>query len=48
MAAIATATVALTVAPVNDAPAAQAGTGSSNEDHAITGKLVATDVDATR
>jgi len=41
----ATATVALTVAPQNDAPVAQTGTGSGSEDHAITGQLVATDVD---
>src|SRR6185503_7607550 len=40
-----TATVSLTIAPVNDAPVAQAGTGSGNEDQAITGQLVATDVD---
>jgi len=41
----ATATVALTIAPVNDAPVAQAGTGSGTEDHAITGQLISTDVD---
>jgi VCBS repeat-containing protein len=41
-----TATISLTVNPVNDAPVAQDGSNSGNEDTAITGTLVATDVDS--
>ena len=40
-----TATVTLTVNPVNDAPVAQNGSASGNEDTQIGGTLVATDVD---
>jgi Ca2+-binding RTX toxin-like protein len=41
------ATVSLTVTPVNDAPVAANGTASGNEDTAITGTLIATDIDST-
>ena len=41
-----TATVTLTVAAVNDAPVAQNGSASGNEDTPITGTLVATDVES--
>jgi hypothetical protein len=40
-----TATVTVTVAPVNDAPVAQDGAASTMEDTAANGTLVATDVD---
>ena len=40
-----TATVTLTVNPVNDAPVAQSGSASGSEDTPIDGTLVATDVD---
>ena len=40
-----TATITLTVNPVNDAPVAQDGSASGNEDTPIGGTLVATDVD---
>jgi autotransporter-associated beta strand protein/VCBS repeat-containing protein len=42
-----TATIALTVAAVNDAPVAQNGVASGNEDTVIAGTAVATDVDNT-
>ncbi|MEN3382879.1 MAG: hypothetical protein V7608_2923, partial [Hyphomicrobiales bacterium] len=42
-----TATISLTVNPVNDAPVAANGAASGNEDTPITGQLVATDVDNT-
>ena len=41
-----TATISLTVNPVNDAPVAQNGSNSGNEDTPINGTLVATDVDS--
>jgi VCBS repeat-containing protein len=41
------ATVCLTINPVNDAPVADAGSNSGDEDHQIAGQLVATDVDNT-
>ena len=41
-----TATISLTVTPVNDAPVAQDGSDSGNEDTPITGTVVATDVDS--
>ena len=41
-----TATINITVAPVNDAPVANAGSTSTNEDVAVSGTLAATDVDA--
>ncbi len=41
-----TATVSITVNPVNDAPVAQSGTLSAAEDTPTTGTLVATDVDS--
>ena len=41
-----TATVTLTVTAVNDAPVAQDGSASGNEDTPISGTLVATDVDS--
>ena len=41
-----TATVDLTINPVNDAPVAQDGSNSGNEDTPINGTLVATDVDS--
>ena len=41
-----TATVTLTVAAVNDAPVAQNGSASGNEDTPITGTLIATDVES--
>src|SRR5262249_48171129 len=37
----------LTINPVNDAPVADDGSNSGDEDHQITGQLVATDVDNT-
>ncbi len=40
-----TATVAVTIVPVNHAPVAQSGTLSTNQDTAATGTLVATDPD---
>ncbi|MEJ0074360.1 MAG: Ig-like domain-containing protein [Alphaproteobacteria bacterium] len=40
------ATISLTVNPVNDPPVAQDGSASGNEDTAISGALVATDVDS--
>jgi VCBS repeat-containing protein len=40
-----TATVTITVAPVNDAPAAANGNASTNEDTALTGNVAATDAD---
>ena len=40
-----TATISITVNPVNDAPVAQNGSASGNEDNTITGTLSATDVD---
>ena len=40
------ATVAVTIVPVNHAPAAQSGTLSTNQDTAATGTLVATDPDS--
>ena len=39
-------TIAITVNPVNDAPVAQDGSASGNEDTPINGTLVATDVDS--
>jgi VCBS repeat-containing protein len=39
------ATVSITVDPVNDAPVAQGGSASGNEDTPISGQVVATDVD---
>ena len=39
-------TIAITVNPVNDAPVAQNGSASGNEDTPINGTLVATDVDS--
>jgi VCBS repeat-containing protein len=42
-----TQTSTLTVAGANDAPVAAAGANSGNEDHAIAGQAVATDVDNT-
>jgi VCBS repeat-containing protein len=39
------ATVAITVEPVDDAPVAQAGSASGNEDTPISGQVVATDAD---
>ncbi|MEJ0075729.1 MAG: Ig-like domain-containing protein [Alphaproteobacteria bacterium] len=41
-----TATESITVNPVNDPPAAQNGSASGNEDNAINGTLVATDIDS--
>ena len=41
----ATATVSLTINPVNDAPVANPASASGDEDTVITGQLVATDVD---
>ena len=41
-----TATITLTVAAVNDAPVAQNGSASGNEDTPIDGTLVATDVES--
>ena len=41
-----TATITLTVNPVNDAPVAQNGSASGSEDTPITGTVVATDVDS--
>src|SRR6185436_3707401 len=41
-----TATISLTVNPVNDAPVAQDGSASGNEDTPISGTLVATDGDS--
>jgi VCBS repeat-containing protein len=41
-----TATINLTVNPVNDAPVAQNGSASGNEDNTINGTLVATDIDS--
>ena len=41
-----TATVSLTIAPVNDAPVAAAGSASGNEDTVISGQLSATDIDS--
>ena len=41
-----TATVSLTINPVNDAPVAQDGSNSGNEDTPISGTLVATDIDS--
>src|SRR5206468_2308377 len=41
-----TATVSITVNPVNDAPVAQDGTLSTTEDMPATGTLVATDMDS--
>ena len=41
----ATATVSLTVVPVNDAPVAQPGAATGNEDDAITGSVIAIDRD---
>ena len=41
-----TATVSITVTPVNDAPVAQDGSDSGNEDTPISGTVVATDVDS--
>ena len=40
------ATVSLTIAPVNDAPVAAAGSASGNEDTVIAGQLSATDIDS--
>ena len=42
---IATETVSVTVAPVNDAPVASAGSLSGDEDTALSGSVAATDVD---
>src|SRR4029077_13557488 len=39
------ATVSITVDPMNDAPVAQGGSASGNEDTPISGQIVATDVD---
>jgi large repetitive protein len=41
-----TATVTITVTPVNDAPVAQDGSASGDEDTVITGTAVATDIDS--
>ncbi|MHB0939330.1 MAG: Ig-like domain-containing protein [Armatimonadota bacterium] len=40
-----TATITVTINPVNDSPVAQDGTATTNEDTSVTGTLAATDID---